>query len=239
MRPTWQAYLGNANPHGVLASPLYGEMAGLPPTRIHVGDDEVLLDDSRRYVDRAISAEDHLPQIIERHRTGAKLKVTIYDRSGSKKRGDGVLDGVDNQVDTSTGAVKLRALFQSVDGSLFPNEFVNVALLLDTLQDVVTVPAAAVQFGTTGIFVYRVNADNKTVSVRRIQTGPAADGRVAVLSGLAAGDVVVINGADHLSDAPGSPLRARKHQSHDGIGSHESVASIFMALSRRAANRMS
>jgi membrane fusion protein, multidrug efflux system len=144
--------------------------------------------------------EDYLPQIIERYRAGAKLKVTIYDRSASKKRGDGVLDGVDNQVDTSTGAVKLRALFQNADGSLFPNEFVNVALLLDTLQDVVTVPAAAVQRGSPGTFVYRVNADNKTVSVRRIQAGPAADGRVAVLSGLAAGDVAVINGAEHLSD---------------------------------------
>ena len=158
-------------------------------------------------------SEDYLPQIIERYRAGAKLKLTIYDLSASKKRGDGVLDGIDNQVDASTGAVKLRALFRNADGSLFPNEFVNVALLLDMLQDVVTVPAAAIQAGSPGTFVYLVNADNKTVSVRRIQAGPAAHGRVAVLSGLAAGDVVVINGADRLSDgariAIGSPETPR------------------------------
>jgi membrane fusion protein, multidrug efflux system len=142
--------------------------------------------------------EDNLPQLIKYRQAGAKLKVTIYDRSGSQKRGVGVLDGVDNQLDASTGTIKLRALFQNTDGSLFPNEFVNVALLLDTLQDVVTVPDAAIQRGSPGTFVYLVNADHKTVSVRPIRLGPSADDRVAVLSGLAVGDVVVINGADHL-----------------------------------------
>jgi membrane fusion protein, multidrug efflux system len=144
--------------------------------------------------------EDSLPQLMKRHQAGAKLKVTIYDRTGSQKRGEGVLNGVDNQTDTSTGTVKVRALFHNADGSLFPDEFVSVALLLDTLQDVVTVPAAALQRGGPGTFVYQVNADNMTVAVRRILLGAVAGDRVAVLSGLAAGDVVVINGADHLNN---------------------------------------
>jgi membrane fusion protein, multidrug efflux system len=147
--------------------------------------------------------EHNLPQIIKRSQADAKLKVTIYNRSGAEKRGEGVLDGIDNQVDVNTGAVKLRALFQNADGSLFPNELVNVVLLLDTLQNVVTVPSTAVQRGTPGTFVYRVNADNKTVSVRKVSLGPSAGDRVAVLSGLAAGDVVVINGADHLWNGTG------------------------------------
>lgn len=144
--------------------------------------------------------ETRLRQLMKRYQAGAKLPVSVYDRSHTEMRADGVLDTVDNQVDTSTGTVKLRALFENADGALFPNEFVNVALLLDTLHDTVTVPAAAVQSGLLGTFVYRVNAGNNTVSVQKIQAGPAADGRVAVLSGLAAGDVVVTDGADHLSD---------------------------------------
>jgi multidrug efflux system membrane fusion protein len=143
--------------------------------------------------------ETSLRQLMKRYQ-GAKLQVSIYDRSSTEKRADGILDTVDNQVDTSTGTVKIRALFQNADGALFPNEFVNVALLLDTLHEAVTAPAAAVQSGILGTFVYRVNAENNTVSVQKIQAGPAADGRVAILSGLAAGDVVVIDGADHLSD---------------------------------------
>jgi multidrug efflux system membrane fusion protein len=144
--------------------------------------------------------ETSLRKLMKRYQAGTKLQVSIYDRSSTEKRADGILDTVDNQVDTSTGTVKIRALFENADSALFPNEFVNVALLLDTLQDVVAVPAAAVQSGILGTFVYRVNAENNTVSVQKIQAGPAADGRVAVLSGLAAGDVVVTDGADHLSD---------------------------------------
>jgi multidrug efflux system membrane fusion protein len=144
--------------------------------------------------------EIHLRQLMKRYQAGAKLPVSIYDRSNTEKRADGILDTVDNQVDTSTGTVKLRALFQNADGALFPNEFVNVALLLDTLHDAVTVPAAAIQSGVLGTFVYLVNTGNSTVSVRKVQAGPAADGRVAVLSGLASGDIVVTDGADRLTD---------------------------------------
>ncbi|MBB3260641.1 multidrug efflux system membrane fusion protein [Paraburkholderia bannensis] len=148
--------------------------------------------------------EDDLRRLNQRLASGARLQVVAYDRAGEEKLADGVLDTVDNQIDTTTGTVKLRALFKNADGALFPNQFVNISLLLDTLHGAVTIPSEAVQTGTPGTFVYRVN-DNQTVSLRKIRTGAAADGHTAVLAGLAVGDRVVIDGADHLSD--GSKIR--------------------------------
>lgn len=143
--------------------------------------------------------EDNVRQLMKRLQAGARLNVTAYDRTSTEKLAEGTLDTVDNQIDTTTGTVKLRAIFDNVDGSLFPNQFVNVTLLLDTLHDVITVPGVAVQTGSPGTFVYLANADS-TVSLRRITTGASADGYVAVLSGLAEGDKVVVDGSDRLSD---------------------------------------
>jgi membrane fusion protein, multidrug efflux system len=143
--------------------------------------------------------EDRLRQVAKRVNDGAMLRISAYDRANADKLADGTLDSIDNQIDTTTGTVKLRAQFSNADGSLFPNQFVNVRLLVDTLRDAVTVPTAAVQTGTPGTFVYRVNADN-TVSLRRIVNGPSANGRVAVLLGLEIGEKVVVDGVDHLSD---------------------------------------
>ena len=143
--------------------------------------------------------EDSLPQVMRHLRDGASLSVAAYDRANTTRLADGSLDTLDNQIDTTTGTVKLRALFPNADGALFPNQFVNTRLLLDTLHDAIVVPVAAVQNGTPGTFVYLVNPNN-TVSVRKIQTGASAGGVVAVLSGLAAGDRVVVDGADHLHD---------------------------------------
>lgn len=143
--------------------------------------------------------EDSLRQVLKRLQAGARLNVVAYDRSHTEKLADGVLDTVDNQIDTTTGTVKLRAAFDNADGSLFPNQFVNVTLLLDTLQGVITVPTTAVQTGTPGTFVYLANADN-TVSLRKVTTGATADGRIAILSGLAESDRVVVDGTDRLSD---------------------------------------
>ena len=136
---------------------------------------------------------------MKRFRTGTRLSVLAYDRTGTEKLAEGTLETVDNQIDTTTGTVKLRAQFANADGSLFPNQFVNITLLADTLHDVVTVPSAAVQTGIPGTFVYRANADN-TVSLRKITVGPSAGARVAVLSGLDVGERVVVDGVDHLSD---------------------------------------
>lgn len=143
--------------------------------------------------------EDSLRQVLRRLQARARITVTAYDRANTEKLAEGTLETVDNQIDTTTGTVKLRAMFGNADGILFPNQFVNVTLLLDTLRDVITVPAAAVQVGTPGSFVYVVNADN-TVSLRKITTGASADGRVAVLSGLAEGERVVVDGIDRLTD---------------------------------------
>jgi multidrug efflux system membrane fusion protein len=143
--------------------------------------------------------EDDLRQVMKRLQAGARLGITAYDRTGAEKIAEGWLDTVDNEIDTTTGTVKLRAVFDNADGSLFPNQFVNVAMLVDTQSNVITVPSAAVQTGTPGTYVYLVNADN-TVSLRKVTTGASADGRIAVMSGLNEGDKVVVDGVDHLAD---------------------------------------
>jgi multidrug efflux system membrane fusion protein len=143
--------------------------------------------------------EDNLRQVLTRIRAGAQLSASVYDRTNTDKLADGKLDTIDNQVDTSTGTVKLRALFDNSDKGLFPNQFVNVSLLVDTLEGAVTAPSNAIQNGAPGTFVYLLNA-NGTVALRKIKIGPTAGGRVAVLSGLSVGDKVVVDGADRLVD---------------------------------------
>jgi membrane fusion protein, multidrug efflux system len=142
-------------------------------------------------------AEDNLPQIVKRLRAGATLPVTAFDRSGATTLATGTLKTLDNQIDTTTGTLKLRAEFANQDDSLFPNQFVNVRLLIDTLRDAVVVPTSAIQRGAPGTFVYLVNADN-TVAVRPVTLGPSSAERVAIQAGLAPGDRVVVDGADKL-----------------------------------------
>jgi multidrug efflux system membrane fusion protein len=142
--------------------------------------------------------EDNLPAVMRRLHAGAKLAVTAYDRTGATKLDTGVLDTVDNQIDTTTGTVKLRAVFDNPEQILFPNQFVNVQLLVDTLQGASIVPAAAVQRGAPGTFVYVVKGD--TVAAQPVTLGPSDNQRVAVTKGLEVGQVVVIDGADRLKD---------------------------------------
>jgi multidrug efflux system membrane fusion protein len=143
--------------------------------------------------------EDSVPDIIQRVRSGAKLTVEAYDRANVRLLASGELGTMDNQIDTTTGTVKARALFTNPDEKLYPNQFVNARLLVDTLQNTIRVPIPAVQRGEPGTYVYVVNANN-TVSVRPIKTGPADDGYMAVLSGLTAGEKVVTDGTDRLRD---------------------------------------
>jgi multidrug efflux system membrane fusion protein len=142
-------------------------------------------------------AEDYLPPIVKRLRGGATLPVTAFDRGGAVKLASGILKTLDNQIDTTTGTLKLRAEFPNEDDSLFPNQFVNIQLLVDTLHDATVVPTSAIQRGAPGTFVYLVNADN-TVAVKPVTLGPANMERIAIQSGLAPGDRVVIDGADRL-----------------------------------------
>jgi membrane fusion protein, multidrug efflux system len=143
--------------------------------------------------------EDNLPAIMKRLHAGATLPVTAFDRSGVTKIATGTLDTVDNQIDTSTGTVKLRAQFDNADESLFPNQFVNARLLVDTMQGVTIIPTSATQRGAQGTFAYLIKPDD-TVTARPIKTGPTDGERVAVLSGLEAGDKVVVDGADKLRE---------------------------------------
>jgi len=143
--------------------------------------------------------EDNLPDIIQRIRSGATLSVEAYDRTNTRLLATGSLHTVDNVIDTTTGTLKLRAIFDNPDEMLYPNQFVNARLLVNTLQDTVRVPVPAVQRGEPGTFVYVVNADN-TVSVRPIKVGPVDGNFEAVLSGLNAGDRVVTDGTDRLRD---------------------------------------
>jgi membrane fusion protein, multidrug efflux system len=151
-------------------------------------------------------AEDNLPQITKRMATGVTLPVTAYDRTATIKLSEGELRTLDNQIDTTTGTLKLRAEFANQDNNLFPNQFVNVRLLVDTLQNATIVPTAAVQRGAPGTFVYLVNADN-SVTVKPVTLGPTSVDRVAVQSGLSPGDKVVIDGADKLRNGAMVVLR--------------------------------
>jgi len=143
--------------------------------------------------------EDDLPPVLKRLHEGAKLPVTAYDRSRTTKLATGVLAAVDSQIDTTTGTVKLKALFDNTDETLFPNQFVNANVLVDVLHDATLIPTAAIQRGAPGSFVYLVKPDN-SVTVRPVTLGPVDGEKVAVQSGLTPGDRVVIDGADKLRD---------------------------------------
>jgi multidrug efflux system membrane fusion protein len=145
------------------------------------------------------TAEDNLPAILKRVESGATLPITAYDRSGTTKIATGELLTFDNQIDTTTGTVRLRAQFANEQNTLFPNQFVNVELLVDVLKGVTVMPTSAVQRGAPGTFVYLVQPDN-TVKVRVVELGPVNGESVAVKSGLAPGDRVVVDGADKLRD---------------------------------------
>jgi multidrug efflux system membrane fusion protein len=143
--------------------------------------------------------EDNIPQVMKRLAAGATLPVTAFDRTNTTQLATGTLLTLDNQVDTTTGTVKLRASFPNEDLSLFPMQFVNARMLVDTLHDTLLLPNAAVQRGAPGTYVFLVNAD-QTVSVRPIKVGPGDAEHISVVSGLKAGDQVVIDGADRLRD---------------------------------------
>jgi len=143
--------------------------------------------------------EDALPRIMARVHAGAKLPVTAFDRANVKQLATGEFAAIDTAVNTTTGTVMLRANFDNPDETLYPSQFVNISMLLDTLKDVVTVPVAAIQRGAPGTYVYLV-ADDNTVAVHPIQLGDQDGDQYAVVSGLSPGDRVVTDGADRLRD---------------------------------------
>jgi multidrug efflux system membrane fusion protein len=140
-----------------------------------------------------------LGKVLDRYNTGAKLPVTLFNSDNSKQIASGTLYAISNQMATSTGTVTLRASFPNDDESLYPNEFVNAQLLVDTLHNAVLVPTPAVQTGAPGNYVFLVNGDD-TVSVHKVTLGPSDGKQTAILAGLAAGQTVVTDGTDRLSD---------------------------------------
>jgi membrane fusion protein, multidrug efflux system len=156
--------------------------------------------------------EDTLPSVRDRLKAGAKLEVRVLDRAQKTELGIGKLDTHDNLIDITTGTVKLRAVFDNKDDTLFPNQFVNIRLLVDTVKDATVVPVAAIQRGTPGTFVYLVKADD-TVEVRVVELGATDGDKVQIVSGLQPGDQVVTDGTDRLRDGakirrPGAAPRA-------------------------------
>jgi multidrug efflux system membrane fusion protein len=143
--------------------------------------------------------EDDLPDVVPGLNAGATFQVAAYDRANVKLLATGRVIALDSQIDTTTGTVKVRAQFDNPDFALFPNQFVNAQLLVKTLNNVITVPTAAIQTGAPGSYVYVVNA-NSTVSVRPIKIGPTDGPMAAVTSGLSAGERVVVDGTDRLRD---------------------------------------
>ena len=141
--------------------------------------------------------QDLLPSVMKRIQSGEEISVEAWDREQRTKLADGRLASADNQVDPQTGTVKLKAQFENADGGLFPNQFVNARMKLDTLRDVVIVPSAAVQRGAQGMFVYVVKPDN-TVELRTVTLGPLDGQRQAINNGLRAGETVVTDGVDRL-----------------------------------------
>ena len=151
-------------------------------------------------------AEDYLPQIQKELKAGHRLDVIAFDRDQQTKIASGSLLTLDNIIDTTTGTVKLKAIFPNGDAALFPNQFVNARLTVTTLQNATLVPTAAIQRNAQGAFVYVINSD-QTASIKSITAG-AADNDSTSVQGIKPGDVVAVNGFDKLQD--GAKVAVRK-----------------------------
>ncbi|RQS19867.1 multidrug transporter subunit MdtA [Burkholderia sp. Bp8992] len=181
------------------------------------------------------TSEDNLPQILKQVNAGQKLSVTAYNRNNTVPLETGSLATLDNQIDTSTGTVKLRANFDNKEGMLFPNQFVNTRLLVDVLRNATIVPTSAVLTGSIGQFVYVVKPDN-TVTVRKVTIGPVDGERTSIVSGIALGERVVTDGSDRLREGSKISIPADKPKGASGARG-AGAASGASAASGAAAHR--
>lgn len=143
--------------------------------------------------------QDNLQRVLKQLKAGEKLGVEAWDREQKNKLATGFLISTDNQIDTATGTIKLKAQFPNPDGLLFPNQFVNVRMVVDTKKGATVIPLAAIQRGAQGTIVYVVKED-KTTTVRPVKMGAAENDNVAIESGLAPGELVVTDGIDRLRE---------------------------------------
>jgi multidrug efflux system membrane fusion protein len=153
--------------------------------------------------------EDNLPVVMARLNSGEPLPVETFDREQKKKLATGTLLTVDNQIDSNTGTVRLKAVFANEERQLFPNQFVNARLLLEMKHGVTIVPAAAVQRGAKGTFVYVVKED-QTVAVRAVGVGAAQGDDLSIDSGLVPDDIVVVDGTEKLREGSKVEVRNQK-----------------------------
>ncbi|MFA5109837.1 MAG: MdtA/MuxA family multidrug efflux RND transporter periplasmic adaptor subunit [Desulfobaccales bacterium] len=159
--------------------------------------------------------EDSLPPLLEKLRAGARLTVDAYNREQTLKISTGYLLTTDNQIDPNSGTLRLRAEFANKDHKLFPNQFVNARLLLETRRGMTLVPTAAIQRSAQATLVFLVKPD-KTVTVRQVRVGPSEGDQTAIEEGLAPGDLVVVEGAERLREGSkvalkeAEPGKARK-----------------------------
>jgi multidrug efflux system membrane fusion protein len=174
--------------------------------------------------------EDNLPAVAQRMKSVDSVSVNAYDRAQKTRLASGVVLTLDNQIDTTTGSIKLRALFKNEDSSLFPNQFVNIKMLVDVQKAATVIPQSALQQGKNGDYVYLVNHGD-TVNIRPVKAGYAEGEFVSVLKGLEPGDTVVVDGADKLRDGAkvktATPDAAQKNspdkagnRGHSKEGSH-------------------
>lgn len=159
-----------------------------------------------------------LAALLPKVRQGQVLAVKALDQLGNQELAQGSLKFISNEIDTTTGSIKLKAEFANADEKLYPNQFVNVKLQTDTLKQVVTIPSAAVQLSSDGNYVYVVKADN-TVQKRSITIGPDENGRTAVLKGVSNGEQVVTRGVDHLRNGAKVKVQGAVQQGTDGKAS--------------------
>jgi multidrug efflux system membrane fusion protein len=174
------------------------------------------------------TSEDNLPAIMKQMHAGTRMSATAYDRSNTTSLESGYLDTIDNQIDTTTGTVKMRALFPNADNGLFPNQFVNTRLLVDVVKNATIVPTSAVLTGSMGRFVYVVKPDN-TVTVRTVKAGPVDGERTSIQSGLAVGERVVIDGSDRLRE--GSKITIPAERPRGAAGASGAAAASAAAAS--------
>jgi membrane fusion protein, multidrug efflux system len=170
--------------------------------------------------------ENLLPEVLQKLRSEKRLPVDAYDRDDLKKLAGGLLLTADNQIDTTTGTDKLKAVFDNSDSSLFPNQFVNIHLVLENRPDALVVPSAAIQSGVQGTYVWVIDTDDKGTAVAKIQPVKVAlaEGQVTIVdSGLQNGQNVVVDGADRLR--PGQPVMASTRSDQGGIGHGSGQAS--------------
>jgi multidrug efflux system membrane fusion protein len=187
-----------------IAAPITGKI-GLrlvdPGNIVHASDQTGLLVITQMEPISAIFpiAEDHLGPVAKRYRAGQKLKVEAWDRDKTQRIATGYLETMDNQIDQTTGTLKLRAIFDNKDNALFPNQFVNARLLVEEKHNVVLLPSAAIQRTTSNVYVWQLKPDS-TVTVRNITVGTTEGEQSEITSGLDAGDTVIMTGVDKLNE---------------------------------------